>query len=136
MSVSVPGTWYVVLVGVVNCSDHPDLPPHLHERPYRFIQVIPGMWCGNLAADPRLTLRHHGVSEAGHEHALGQQHVAHPDRGRRLADDDRDDRRLPRQRLDSRLDDPLAEVARVVAELLHAFGMLLDELHGSQRAGG
>ena len=40
----------------------------------------------------------------------------------------------PGQRLEARLDDPLAEVARVVAQRLHALRMRLDELHRRERA--
>ena len=103
-----------------------------------------GVWGGqqtvgrsgrNLTAHPRLSLRDHRVPEPGHEHAFIQEHIAHLDCRRCLADDDRDDRRFAGQGLETRVKKLISEVARVVAEPTHALGMRFDELDRGDRAG-
>ena len=76
-----------------------------------------------------------GIAEAGDEHALGQQQVAHPDRRGGLAQDDRDDRGLAGERLEAELEQPLAEVAGVVAQGGDPLGMGLEILDAGERAG-
>src|SRR5688572_15679876 len=55
----------------------------------------------NLAAHAGLTLRNDRESEAGDEHSLVEQHVAHLNRGCRLTHDDRHDRSIAGERLES-----------------------------------
>src|SRR4051812_30438401 len=88
----------------------------------------------DLAAYARLPLWYHRIAEAGDEHALVEQGVAHLNRCRRLAYDDRNDGRLAGQRLEPRLDDLFAEVARVVSQSLYALRLLLDQPNGAHRA--
>src|SRR6476660_3481128 len=88
----------------------------------------------NLAAHACLPLRYHRITEAGDEHALVKQRVAHLNCRRRLADDDRNDRRLAWQWFEARFDDLFAKVSRILAQPLDALGMLLDQSHRRQSA--
>src|ERR1043166_3502533 len=65
------------------------------------IEVAPPVRGGELRAHPGGALRHHRVAEAGDEDALLKEHLAHPDRGRGLPDDHRDDRGLSGERLEA-----------------------------------
>jgi hypothetical protein len=56
---------------------------------------------GYLAADSGLALWHNRITEAGNEHAFGQEQVAHPDRGSGLTQDDGYDRGFTRKRLEA-----------------------------------
>ena len=103
-----------VAAAVCSIGMIPSLAPTVLKAPNRPVQVVPRVAGRDLASYARLALRHHRKAEAGDEHALVEQHVAHPDRRRRLADDDRHDRRLARKRLESRFGDLLAEIARVL----------------------
>src|SRR5689334_7190179 len=57
-----------------SASDHAGLGPHLDERPDRLVEIVARVGCRDLAADPRLALRHHRKPEAGHEDAFVEQH--------------------------------------------------------------
>ncbi len=90
----------------------------------------------NLAAEPCGAVRNHRETEARDEDPLVEEHLAHPDRVRRLADDDRHDRRLAFERLESGADQRGAEMARVLVQRADPLRMRLDETHRRQGAGG
>ena len=65
---------------------------------------------GHLDPQPRRPLRHDREAEARDEDALLEQPLAEADRVGGLADDDRDDRPLARERVEAELDEAPAEV--------------------------
>ena len=77
-------------------SDQLKLPAHLPERREGLVEVCSGVCGGYLAADSCLTLGYHWIPEAGNEHALGEEVVAHADGGRGFPQDHGDDGSLPR----------------------------------------
>src|SRR5207247_10959369 len=83
------------------------------------VQVVPGMGRRELATDPGMAMRHHGVPEPGDEHTLRKQQVAHLDRLSSLAQDHRHDGRLAGEGLEAQRRQLAAEVVRVLAETPH-----------------
>ena len=77
------------------------------------VEIVSRVRRGDLTAHARLALRHDRETEPGHEDALVEQQFAHLDRRSGLAHDDRNDRRLARERREARLHDALAVAARV-----------------------
>src|SRR3977135_1307433 len=88
-----------------------------------------------LTTHTRLPLGNDRKAESRHKDAFIQQHVTHFDGGGRLPYDYRDDWGLSRQWLEPRFGDRAAEVARVVAQLLHELGMVLQPPDRSECAG-
>src|ERR1700716_3350208 len=94
------------------------------------------MGSAELTAHTRLPLRNDRKAEPCHKDAFIQQHVTHFDGRRRLPHDYRDDRGLSGQWFEPSLRDRAAEVARVVVQLLHQLGVVLELPDRSERAGG
>src|SRR4051794_20766731 len=107
-------------------SDEPKLAPDFLERGERLVQIVPTVRGGDLAADARLSLRHDRKAEAGDEDAFREQEVAHPNGIRRLAQDDRDNGSLSGERLESELQQVLAEVSRVLSQRGDPLGVRLQ----------
>src|ERR1051325_4145265 len=115
-------------------SNQAELFSHPREGRQGLIEVVPLVRGGDLAADPRRALRHHRVAEAGDEDALLEEQLAHPDRGRRLADDHRDDRGLSGERLEAELEEAIAKIAGVLAQPGHPLRVSQEELHRGEGA--
>src|SRR5512146_170200 len=92
--------------------DDAELTTDADERLVGAVEVLLGQRGGHLDADPRGALRYDRVAEAGDEDALLEQALREADRERGLADDDRHDRALARDRPEARGLQPLAERAR------------------------
>src|ERR1043165_1141109 len=60
-------------------SDEPETPADLLKGCERLVQVIPAVGGRDLAAHPGGSLGHHGIAEAGDEHSLVEQELAHAD---------------------------------------------------------
>ena len=116
-------------------SDQAELAANLLKGSECLVEVTAGMGSGDLAADPRLTLRNHGIAEASDEHAFSQEEVAHTDRGRGLAQDDRYYRCLAGKRLEAEAKKLVAEISRVFPQLGHPLRMGLQVFDTRHRAG-
>src|SRR3954469_17262812 len=79
-----------------------------------------------LTAHTRLPLRNDRKAESRHKDAFIQQHVTHFDCRRRLTHDYGDDRGLSRQWLEPRVADSLAEIGRILAELVDEPRVVLE----------
>ena len=78
----------------INHLQEAELGADARERLERPFEVLPLVRRGHLHADAGRSFRHDGETEAGHEHAAVEELRRQLDRAGRLADDDRDDRRL------------------------------------------
>src|ERR1041384_703038 len=118
-------------------SDQPELISDPPKGRGGRVEVVALVARRDLTADPRRTLRHDRVAEPGDEDALVEEHFAHPDRGRGLADDHRDDRSVSGERLEAELEEAAPEVGGVLAQPSHAFRVRSEELdRGEGRARG
>src|SRR5688572_13059661 len=94
-------------------SDETQLPSDLLECGQSLVEVVAGVGSRYLAPDACLPLGHDWIAEAGDEHALAQQQIAHPDRCRGFSQDHRNDRRFARKWLEAQPKQLLPEVTGV-----------------------
>src|SRR6476620_8488100 len=118
------------------CLDELQLPAHLLERRERFIQIIPGVRCGQLATYTRLSLRHHRKTEPSDKNTLREQHVTHADGSGGFTQDHGDDRGLAWERPEPQLQQPLPEIARVLTEPLDSRGVGFQKRDARERTRG
>src|SRR5712692_9206682 len=117
-------------------SDQAQLGSHPSEGLEGKVEVLTGVAGGQLAAHPRLTLRHDGVAEPGHKHPFAKQKLAHLDRLGRFPQDDGHDGGLPLERSEPQCRQLCAEIARVFVQPADQLGVLLDVADRGERAPG
>src|SRR5262245_48068086 len=96
--------------------DQPQLPTDLLKRLEGCVQVVACVSRRDLAAHAGVALGDDRIPEAGREHPLVEQQLAHLDRFRRFAQNHRDDRGLAGKRFESGCEQSLAEVTGVVVQ--------------------
>ena len=89
---------------------------NLGKRFHRLVDLVFGMRCGHLGADPRPAVGHDRIGETDHVNPLLKEHVGHASGQCGVKGHDRDDRMFAIKNLDAGARKPLPKNAGIVVE--------------------